>query len=97
MNCSVCNVNLPGPNEIAQHFTGKRHLKAVANIDLRLKQEGRAVYVTRLGHLSLPDIVSFFQKNDFYSFMSKWISSFLKFVFLDMYAINAQVVLQPQF
>lgn len=60
MNCSVCNVNLPGPNEIAQHFTGKRHLKAVANIDLRLKQEGRAVYVTRLGHLSLPDIASFF-------------------------------------
>ena len=60
MNCSVCNVNLPGPNEIAQHFTGKRHLKAVATIALRLKQEGRAVYVTKLGHLSLPDIASFF-------------------------------------
>ena len=37
------------------------------------------------------------EKNDFYSFMSKWISTFLKFVFLDMYEINAQVVLQPQF
>ena len=60
MNCSVCNVNLPGPNEIAQHFTGKKHLRAVANVDLRLKQEGRAVYVTRLGQLSLTDIASFF-------------------------------------
>ena len=60
MNCSVCNVNLPGPNEIAQHFTGKKHLKAVANVDLRLKQEGKAVFVTRLGRLSLTDIASFF-------------------------------------
>ena len=34
------------------------------------------------------------EKNDFYSFMSKLISTFLKFVFLDMYEINAQVVLQ---
>ena len=60
MNCSVCSVNLPGQTEIAQHFTGKKHLRAVANVDLRLKQEGRAVYITRLGRLSLTDIASFF-------------------------------------
>ena len=60
MNCSVCSVTLAGPTEIASHFTGKKHLKAVANVDLRLKQEGRAVYVTRLGKLSLTDIASFF-------------------------------------
>ena len=60
MNCSVCSVALAGPTEITSHFTGKKHLKAVANVDLRLKQEGRAVYVTRLGKLSLTDIASFF-------------------------------------
>ena len=60
MNCSVCNVSLKSPSEIASHFTGKKHLKAVANVDLRLKQEGRAVYVTKLGKLSLTDIASFF-------------------------------------
>ena len=61
MYCSVCSVNLPGQTEIAQHFTGKKHLRAVANVDLRLKQEGRAVYITRLGQLSLTDIASFFE------------------------------------
>ena len=60
MNCSVCSVSLPGPTDIASHFTGKKHLKAVANVDLRLKQEGRAVYVTKLGTASLPDIAAFF-------------------------------------
>ena len=56
----MCSVSLPGPTDIASHFTGKKHLKAVANVDLRLKQEGRAVYVTKLGTASLPDIAAFF-------------------------------------
>ena len=60
MNCSVCNVSLKSPSEIASHFTGKKHLKAVANVDLRLKQEGRAIYVTKLGKLSLTDVATFF-------------------------------------
>ena len=39
-----------------QHFQGKKHLKNVRNVDLRAQQEGKAVYLTKLGALQITDI-----------------------------------------
>ena len=39
-----------------QHFQGKKHLKNVRNVDLRAQQEGKAVYVTKLGALQITDL-----------------------------------------
>ena len=58
--CDICRITMTDAAMLEAHFTGKKHLKAVANVDLRLKQEGRAVYVTKLGTVSLPDIAAFF-------------------------------------
>ena len=57
--CDLCRVTMTDGEQLEAHFTGKRHIKNVRNVDLRAQQEGKAVYVTRLGCLKLPEIHSY--------------------------------------
>ena len=54
--CDICRITMTDAAMLGAHFTGKKHLKNVRNIDLRAQQEGKAVYVTKLGCLKLPEI-----------------------------------------
>ena len=54
--CDICRLTMTDSVMLEAHFTGKKHNKNIRNIDLRAQQEGKAVYVTKLGHLKLPDI-----------------------------------------
>lgn len=59
LRCDICSITLPDSNVLESHFTGKKHLKAVRNLDLRAQQEGKAVYLTKLGELKLPELHSY--------------------------------------
>jgi len=59
LRCDICNITMPDSNVLEFHFTGRKHLKAVRNLDLRAQQEGKAVYITKLGELRLPEIHSY--------------------------------------
>ena len=59
LKCDICSITLPDSNVLESHFTGKKHLKAVRNLDLRAQQEGKAVYLTMLGELKLPELHSY--------------------------------------
>lgn len=54
--CDICRVTMTDSVMLEAHFSGKKHLKNIRNIDLRAQQEGKAVYVTKLGPLKLPEI-----------------------------------------
>lgn len=56
LRCDICHITLTDSNTLESHFTGKKHMKAVRNVDLRAQQEGKAVYLTRLGELRLPEV-----------------------------------------
>jgi len=59
LRCDICNITMPDSNVLESHFTGRKHLKAVRNLDLRAQQEGKAVYITKLGELRLPELHSY--------------------------------------
>jgi hypothetical protein len=56
MQCAVCNVSLPPGSALETHFTGRKHRQLAAATDLRARQEGKAVYLTKLGDLRLTDL-----------------------------------------
>ena len=58
--CDLCQVSMHDPAMMEAHFSGKKHLKNVRNVSLKEQQEGKAVYVTNLGYLKLPQIHDYF-------------------------------------
>ena len=60
--CDICRVTMTDSVMLEAHFSGKKHLKNIRNIDLRAQQEGKAVYLTKLGPLKLPEIHSYMSK-----------------------------------
>ena len=56
LTCDVCKVTFNDVSVMETHFSGKKHLKNVRNIDLREQTEGKAVYMTSLGLLKLQAI-----------------------------------------
>jgi len=56
LRCDLCHITLFDSYSLESHFTGKKHQKAARNVDLRTRQEGKAVYVTGLGELKLTEV-----------------------------------------
>jgi len=60
VKCTICNIYVSSPAEIDQHFSGKKHKKRQFQQSNQEKEEGKAVYVTNLGQLSLSSLQLYF-------------------------------------
>jgi len=60
VKCTICNIYVSSPAEIDQHFSGKKHKKRQFQQSNQEKEEGKSVYVTNLGQLSLSSLQLYF-------------------------------------